>query len=142
MSSLLLLLLHDLIHDGLSVQLVKIISKADICGIGTSHAASHKHFYLGAISDIVLDPKKAADFKSKWSAKAEEMGMLGLQDLNYRKIREWTMYSITVMLEIIMPYLSIKVIHLKHYKRITQVHVSLLLRCYFPQKQLLKRAWK
>lgn len=65
MSSPLLLLPHELIHDGLSVQPTKTISKADICGIGTSHAASHKHFQLAAISDIVLDPKKAADFKSK-----------------------------------------------------------------------------
>lgn len=38
-----------------------------------------------------------------------------------------------------MPYLSIKVIYLIYYKRITEVHVSLLLRGYFPQQQLLKR---
>lgn len=43
-SSLLLLVPYHLIHDGLSVQLAKIISEDDICNIGTSHAASHKHF--------------------------------------------------------------------------------------------------
>lgn len=37
-----------------------------------------------------------------------------------------------------MPYLSIKVIYLIHYKRITEVRVSLLLRG-FPEQQLLKR---
>lgn len=52
-------------HDGLSVQLAKIISEDNTCNIGTSHATSHKPFLVAAISDIILDPKIASDFKSK-----------------------------------------------------------------------------
>jgi len=49
------------------------------------------------------------------------------------------MYCVTLMLEIRVTCLSVKVMELIYYKRIIKVHVPLLLRDYFPFQQLLEK---